>query len=317
MTVDDDWRASLVRDVRPCFGCFGDYGSTTMLFPICSRHGGKWKMHCKFTAVYATAIRALSVRLQELLLPPQPDPAAAARLSVAATEREKEGAETVGFLEENIVHFYAETVPQSLSGFVEPSRKRLSRHCLSSTPSIRKSAKFLMENIVRRMPPHSKRLLVAKWRDRFEAAMQRESALKRRCSKFSKIAAVSARTDGDGDDEKRGSERLRVEVDGVAVNGVAADDDDVAMLEAIGSAAASRSFDPSAKYDLDGNERPPLSVLFNAMMICIIHSQQMDDLDRIAAAAVHGDAGLFLVDFALNFQCNPKRACCRMMPCSN
>lgn len=134
-----------------------------------------------------------------------------------------------------------------------------------------------MENIVRRMSVHSRRVLVAKWRERFEGEMERESASKRRRSKFGKNSGfVSGPASGSSavsdDDEKTES---------VGVS----EDDDAAMLEAIGSAAASRSFDPSARYDLGGTERPPLSVLFNAMMICIVHSQQMEDLDRIAAAA--------------------------------
>lgn len=145
-----EWPLSLVRDIRPCFGYFGDYGSMTMLFPICCRNGGKWKMHCKLTAVYSTAMRALAVRLKEVIAPQITMSGAAngrmasngmhglrgRRESAVVTpleeQREKRRLEAVQFLEQNVVQFYAETVPQSLSGFVESSRKtvRLVTHCV-------------------------------------------------------------------------------------------------------------------------------------------------------------------------------------------
>ncbi len=65
------------------------------------------------------------------------------------------------------MQFYSEILPTHLNGFIEPSKHIISRCCLSSTSSLRKTSRILLEDMVKRMLPNEKQKIVIKWENKF------------------------------------------------------------------------------------------------------------------------------------------------------
>ena len=74
------------------------------------------------------------------------------------------------FVNKELITFYSVLLPTNLNGFIEPSRSTISRSCLSSTSSLRKTSRLLLENMVERMEPNTKRTIILKWKNKFLSA---------------------------------------------------------------------------------------------------------------------------------------------------
>ena len=287
----DLYNLLLIQDIKPCFGFIGDYQSITMLFPISSKNGGKWKMQSKFTSIYMLAISTLcmwlkkQIEVQEI---PKVKSASNHPLSPIGDVSEianGDGAHhhnpneiILDFVNKELITFYSVLLPTNLNGFIEPSRNTISRSCLSSTSSLRKTSRLLLENMVERMEPNTKRTIILKWKNKFLQSRSAHSGnitnghtLKNN-NKLSSNGYLGV--DNHNDDEKvaNGAVELLPNRTTLANHGNGPEP----LLTKASTGASSMAISDGYTFDTDGGDIP-LSVLFNAIIICIIHNQQMDD----------------------------------------
>ena len=142
----------LISDIAPCYGYCGDFESQTLLFPLSSGFGGRWRIQPKVTAVYMLAINTICTWLLQCA-PNHKLPACS-----------------------QLVTYYHVQLPLSFRGFVEPSRNSMARYCLNSVSEIRQSSRMLLHGIVQRMTDPMRLSLIKKWKKRFCVGSQSVSA---------------------------------------------------------------------------------------------------------------------------------------------
>ena len=62
---------SLILDMAPCYGFVGDFESITLLFPVASAQGGRWRIQPKITAAIMLAVNSIAMWLMQCALPQQ------------------------------------------------------------------------------------------------------------------------------------------------------------------------------------------------------------------------------------------------------
>ncbi|ETO25412.1 nucleolin [Reticulomyxa filosa] len=134
---------SLITDIAPCYGFCGDFESMTLLFPIASTMGGRWRIQPKVTAIYMLAINTICMWLMQCV--PQD------KLAVCSS----------------LISYYHLELPDQLHGFVEPSRNTMARYCLNSITEVRSAGRMLLQGIVARMTDDMRDMLIRKWKKRF------------------------------------------------------------------------------------------------------------------------------------------------------
>merc|ERR1712228_411788 len=133
----------LICDISPCYGYCGDFESMTLLFPIASKNGGRWRIQPKVTAIYMLAINTICMWLLQC--------APTNKLPVCS----------------RLATFYHVMLPESINGFVAPSRNSMARYCLNSVSEIRSASRMLLHGIVQRMTDNMRSSLISKWKKRF------------------------------------------------------------------------------------------------------------------------------------------------------
>ena len=277
---DDLYNLLLIRDIKPCFGYIGDYQSITMLFPISSRNGGKWKMQSKFTSIYMLAISTLCIWLKKQIQSQKlPQRIIHSAISSPVSDishddhydhHQQQQQQTnpneliLEFVNAELITFYSEILPSNLNGFIEPSRNTISRSCLSSTSSLRKTSRLLLENMVKRMEIHTKNSIILKWKNKFITNDGNNNNNNNNTSSRPKMNGYHK--SNNDDDQKSAS---NIELLSPPRNSNNNNNVDIQSL-------STSSMDIDNGYKFGDGSKIPLSVLFNAIIICIIHVQEKE-----------------------------------------